>query len=210
MSNRVTATARAITEAGTEPDAQPSLDAGPDRRRHPRREQLTEAQAAEVEHVFTTHHRYIENVARQNAPTPDDVPDIVQQVGLQVCRGLWGFRGDADMRTWLYRVTVNVARDYYRSEAKYLMAVEVLTVHHSDQVVDPDDTAVENQRLDRLRSAVGRLRDTHRVAIERDLSNQSGHPLVQSVEKESTLKARRHKARRELRTMLADDPRFQN
>lgn len=79
---------------------------------HQRRAQLTPADQDRVAEVFQTHRRFLENVARQHAPSPDHVPDIVQAVGMKMCQSLNGFRGESELQTWLYRVTVNTARDH--------------------------------------------------------------------------------------------------
>lgn len=184
-----------------------------ERRHHQRRDRLTEADRRRVEDVFTTHRRYIEGVARQHAFDQDAVPDIVQSVGVQVCRGLNGFRGDSELRTWLYRVTVNVARDAYRMEARHQRAREAVKAGFIDRVIDPDQEAIGSARLNALRGAIDRLKPLHQRTIREHLSDQAGQGEVQTDQKrqtsETTLKHRRLKARVSLRAMLRDDPRFQ-
>jgi RNA polymerase sigma-70 factor, ECF subfamily len=53
--------------------------------------------------------------ARLGGPTVD-VEDAVQEVFLIVHRLLPGFRGDAKVTTWLYRITANVVRHRRRKE----------------------------------------------------------------------------------------------
>lgn len=171
-----------------------------ERREHPRRDQLTEAEAARVADVFTTHHRFLEHVARQHAPSPDHVPDIVQAVGIQVCRGLNSFRDEANLTTWLYRVTVNTARTYYRREKRHLLAVEAATNYPDpDTVLDPDDQLVEGRRRAALSEALDRMKPLHQQLIREELAGAG----VLSCRKSS-----RHRARRQLRQLLADDPRL--
>lgn len=189
-------------------------------RRQARPAQLTEAEAARVEDVFTTHRRFIENVARQHAPSDQDVPDIVQAVGLQLCRGLNGFRGTAQLRTWVYRVTVNAAHDHYRRERKFQRAVEAVTTEalaaddgtdwRGQSVIstDPDADAIAGERLVSVRTAIGGMRPIHRDALRDVIRNQSGAPPVQSCE-ERRRKSRVCRARNRLRALLANDPRFE-
>ena len=45
---------------------------------------------------------------------PEEARDLTQEVFLQAFRNIGGFRGDADLRTWLYRIAVNQARNRWR------------------------------------------------------------------------------------------------
>lgn len=168
---------------------------------HPRRDQLTESDQDRVAEVFQTHRRFLESVARQHAPSPDHVPDIVQSVGIKMCQSLNGFRGESELQTWLYRVTVNAARDIYRSErAQLLRPREALTTHRDPEpVLDPDDVVAGTERLGALQDAVDRLNPLHRELVMDILAE----PAVLDGRRKS-----RHLARRQLRQLLTDDPRL--
>lgn len=171
---------------------------------HPRRDSLTEADQARVADVFTTHQRFLENVARAHAPSPDHVPDIVQAVGVQICRGLNGFRGDAELRTWLYRVTVNTARTYSAGELRHRRRVEaVQATPEPEPYIDPDDQVQEVERREALHEAIDRLKPFHQDLMKNDLRNDLGGSIVQIGNKTS-----RHRARRQLRQLLDGDPRL--
>lgn len=174
---------------------------------HPRRDQLTEAEAARAADVFTTHQRFIENVVRRHAPTPDHVPDIVQAVAVKICRGLNGFRNESQLTTWLFRVTVNTARSYYRQERRHLRAVEAVTTRPvPEPFVDPDDQVIEAERAAALQDGIDQLKPFYRDVIQNDLKRVRNEFPGSTVELGS--KASRHRARRALRRHLADDPRL--
>ncbi|MCG8460364.1 MAG: RNA polymerase sigma factor [Holophagales bacterium] len=44
----------------------------------------------------------------------DDAEDVAQEVFLRAYRSLSRFRGDSELGTWLYRVTLNACRDHQR------------------------------------------------------------------------------------------------
>ncbi len=166
----------------------------------PRRDSLTEAEAARVADVFQAHHRFLENVARAHAPSPDHVPDIVQAVGVQICRGLNGFRAESELRTWLFRVTVNTARTYYRRERRHRLAVDALTATpEPEPYIDPDEQAQQSQRLDALADALDRMNPGRQQLIRDELAGA----VVERSRRSS-----RHRARRQLRQLLTDDPRL--
>jgi RNA polymerase sigma-70 factor (ECF subfamily) len=49
-------------------------------------------------------------LARGHVPSPSVAEEVVQDTWLAVLEGLDGFRGDASLRTWVYRILVNQAK----------------------------------------------------------------------------------------------------
>lgn len=189
---------------------------------------LTDAEATQVGEVFDAHARFIEAVARRHSRAPQDVPDIVQSVGVQMCRKLRGFRGDAGITTWLYRVTVNTAIDNWRLERRQLEKVrEALAATRPGEIrrssldrceqeprlaaLAPHDgpaappTQVEqllrDERADGLHQAIGRLRPFHAALMREELSRSSVLPSSKQW-------SSKHRARQRLREVLRADPRF--
>src|SRR6187455_1602062 len=48
----------------------------------------------------------------------DDARDVVQDAFLRAYRGLRGFKGEAKFSSWLYRITLNLCRDWIRRERR--------------------------------------------------------------------------------------------
>lgn len=175
------------------------MDERPD---HPKG--LSPTERARVAEVFVDHRQFVENVARQYAPGPQDVPDIVQAVGVQVCRSLAGFRGQCQLRTWLFRVTVNTARKHYHKErTEFRRPVEEMTTYGPSELVESDQDAhvQTGERLAALRAAVERLKPFYRQLIREELTGDG----VLTHRKSS-----RHRARQRLKALLAEDPRLGN
>jgi RNA polymerase sigma-70 factor (ECF subfamily) len=49
-------------------------------------------------------------LARQHVPTPSVAEEVVQETWLAVLQGLDRFRGEASLRTWVYRILLNQAK----------------------------------------------------------------------------------------------------
>jgi RNA polymerase sigma-70 factor (ECF subfamily) len=162
--------------------------------------QLTECEAHRVGEVLQSHHRLIEAVAARYAPSRDHVPDIIQEVGIKVCLGLGNFRGESQIRTWLYRITMNESINYWRREQRQARAVEAISKFPMDEpVIDPDEAVQRRERVAALREAIQRLRPKQREAMR----NQLQIPIVLSGSKATS-----NRARRTLRKLLTDDPRL--
>ena len=48
----------------------------------------------------------------------EDARDVVQEAFLRAYRGLKGFKGQAKFSSWLYRITLNLCRDWIRKERR--------------------------------------------------------------------------------------------
>ncbi|MFJ7935762.1 RNA polymerase sigma factor [Sporosarcina sp. NPDC096371] len=65
--------------------------------------------------LMKLHYRTVEKFAYQCGVQLDDVPDVTQEVFIKLHRFLHQFNQDR-FTTWLYKITLNTARDYYRKE----------------------------------------------------------------------------------------------
>lgn len=161
-----------------------------------------QTEAAQVEAVFLAHQRFIERVARLHAPHAQDVPDIVQSVAMKLCRRFRTFKGQSDIRTWLYRVTVNAARDFYAANQMKSERLQASfeEAGRQDQAVHYDDVLIEQDRFAALRAAVERLRHPAKQAILADFAAGT----VKRYEGPRFVEARRA-----LASELAGDPRVE-
>lgn len=79
-----------------------------------RAQQGDKAAYTELIHI---HHRTVEKFAFQCGVLVHDIPDVTQEVFVKLYRFLQQFQRDR-FTTWLYKITLNTARDYYRKEMK--------------------------------------------------------------------------------------------
>jgi RNA polymerase sigma-70 factor (ECF subfamily) len=86
-------------------ESQPNIDAAP-----PPRPSLT------LESVYREHAQDVARWAQRLGGPAIDVEDVVHEVFLVVHGQLAGFRGDAKVSTWLYRITENVVRHRRRRD----------------------------------------------------------------------------------------------
>src|SRR5262245_51346638 len=89
-----------------------------------------------AEQVFRDHAPRVYNLARRMLGNDADAEDVTQDVLLQVVRKLDTFRGEANLATWLHRVTVNAALAHRRKRA----------TREQREVPDPMDMFTENGR----------------------------------------------------------------
>jgi len=69
----------------------------------------------------------------------DDAEEITQEVFLRAFRSYAAFRRESDFFTWIYRITLNSARDYLKQRTKLPLVVAIEDLGYSlKQIIDPD------------------------------------------------------------------------
>jgi RNA polymerase sigma-70 factor (ECF subfamily) len=102
----------------------------------------------------------------------EDARDVVQEAFLRAFRGLRGFRGQAKFSSWLYRITLNLCRDWIRRErrAPVVQAPEgVDPIEMADERMAPTESVEDLVARREMSAAVARamaeLPEEQRVAI---------------------------------------------
>jgi RNA polymerase sigma-70 factor (ECF subfamily) len=65
-----------------------------------------------LERLFARYERPLFGLCRGTLGHTDDAEDAVQETFLRALRALPGFRGEASLRTWLFRIAIHVCLDW--------------------------------------------------------------------------------------------------
>lgn len=148
----------------------------------------------------------------------EEARDLTQETFLQAFRNIERFRGDADLRTWLYRIAVNQARNRWRWWKRRRrdrtisldapLSSDVETTFGST-LPDRNDSGPEQATLSRERESaiLAALRSLSRpyreVIVLRDIEGLSYEEVALSLEiSVGTVKSRLSRGRTELRRRL--------
>jgi RNA polymerase sigma-70 factor (ECF subfamily) len=71
----------------------------------------------EFESLISKNSKTIRNIARSYT-NMYDYEDLMQEILVQLWRSFGSFRGDSKFETWLYRIAINTAVSFQRSEIK--------------------------------------------------------------------------------------------
>jgi RNA polymerase sigma-70 factor (ECF subfamily) len=151
----------------------------------------------------------------------EDAEEITQDVLFKVYRKVDGFRGDAQLSSWIYRITFNAAMSrlrtarYQRAQAEDRRAAAAtdedgLMTPRTPDVADWSDMADERVLRTQLRQRVFRailaLPAIYRAPVMlRDIQGMSTEEASAMLKvKDQTLKSRLHRGRLILRKQLAD------
>ncbi len=160
--------------------------------------------------VFALLYRLTEN--------PEEAGDLTQETFLSALTAIKGFRGDAEIKTWLFRIAINHSRNRFRwwKRRKRDMTVSLdasigtteTRVHETiaDRSENPEESAMVRERERALTSALAELQDIFReVIVLCDIEGMSYDEISQSLGVNiGTVKSRIARGREELRKKLKD------
>jgi RNA polymerase sigma-70 factor, ECF subfamily len=155
--------------------------------------------------LYARHARTIAHFLRRLGVAPDALDDALQEVFLQAFRSLDGFRGEAAVRTWLYRLAVTQAR---RSRDKARFARRIRQLLALEITSEPcDEQSGQAERL--LQAALERLTALEREAfVLYELEGQSGAELAAIFGcPEATVYRRLHDARKKFQAFVESEAR---
>lgn len=155
-------------------------------------------------------HREVYTLCLRILRDPDDAAEAAQDTYVKAWRGLKGFRGDAQVSTWLYRIASNTAISKHRSRKRTRdyetrAGDEVLEQLRSD---DRSTEAAAEARLDLavVEAALVRLPEHYRtVILLRDVYGLSMEEVAARLKISVTAaKVRVHRGRKKLRELAFD------
>lgn len=158
--------------------------------------------------LVVRHRRSIYRLCYRFVASHADATDLTQDVFLRAFCAIGGFKGEASVATWLYRIAVNLSLNKVGARAPRTEPVEEWNLPPS---AEPDAMSrmLTSERAARVRAAIARLPKTQRATlvlrVYQDLSHQEiADVLGSSV---SAVKTNFFHALRNLRRLLEKDTR---
>jgi len=68
------------------------------------------------ESIYLAHSALVYNVALQYMQNKEDAEEITQDVFVKVYKKQDSFKGEAALKTWIYRITINTSLDYIKAK----------------------------------------------------------------------------------------------
>lgn len=148
----------------------------------------------------------------------EEAGDLTQETFMSALTAIKGFRGDAGLRTWLFRIAINHSRNRFRWWKRRKRDVTVSIdaeignserkVHETlaDKGRSPEEAAISNERENALAGALNELPEIFREAIVLcDIEGLSYEEISVSLGVNiGTVKSRIARGREDLRRKLRD------
>ena len=162
---------------------------------------------AAFERIIALHERRIARTAWRLLHRAEDVQDAAQEVYLRFYKSLRGFDERRELAPWLYRITVNVCRDFNRRGGKNpVLSLDTLAsdgarIEAVDPGASPYEQAAQRQQQLLIAEALRALPEKERAAIVlRDLEGLSTREVAKVLgSTETTVRSQICRARLKLR-----------
>ena len=164
--------------------------------------------------LVAEHQRIVVQLASNLLGDREEALDLSQEVFLRVFRTIHRFRGQSSLRTWIYRIAVNQARNRHRFWRRRHRADQISLDQHVATHGDvfsglgptPERVLAQKELAERLRVALNRLPFDQRTAIVlREVDGLSYEEIAYSLQLAvGTVKSRLTRARQALRAELRD------
>jgi RNA polymerase sigma-70 factor, ECF subfamily len=180
-------------------------------------ERLRRGEAAAFEQLVTERSGDIYAMLYRLTADAEEARDLTQETFLRAFQSISRFRGDADLKTWIYRIAINQARNRWRWWRRRRRDVTVsldgdggpnerplIAGLRNEDAPDPEQTTLAHERKEHLREALSELRRSYREAvILRDVQGFSYEEIARTLEISiGTVKSRISRGRLELRRRL--------
>jgi RNA polymerase sigma-70 factor, ECF subfamily len=178
-------------------------------------QRCAEGDEAACADLVTEHQRMVVQLAMNLLGDRDEALDLSQEVFLRVFRTIQRFRGQSSLRTWIYRIAVNQARNRHRFWRRRHRADQVSLDQHiaahgefrSSGELTPDRMLAQKELAERLQHALDHLPFDQRTAIVlREIDGLSYEEIAYSLGVAvGTVKSRLTRARQALRLELREE-----
>jgi RNA polymerase sigma-70 factor (ECF subfamily) len=179
-------------------------------------ERLTRGEAAAFEELVAERSGEIYGLLFRLTENSEEARDLTQETFLRAFQSIGRFRGEADLRTWIYRIAINQARNrwrWWRRRHKDSTVSLDATQGQSNQTVNstlaessdnPEQQTLAHERESALRSALQQVGRAYReTVVLRDIEGFTYEEIATTLGiNVGTVKSRLARGRQELKRKL--------
>ena len=179
-------------------------------------ERLKRGEGAAFEQLVTERSPEIYGLLFRLTENSEEARDLTQETFLRAFQSIGRFRGEADLRTWIYRIAINQARNRWRwwrrrrrdstvsLDATQGQSNQTLIATLAESSENPEQQTLAHERELALRSALQRVGRAYReTVILRDIEGFSYEEIATALAiNVGTVKSRLARGREELRRKL--------
>ena len=177
-------------------------------------ERLKRGDAAAFETLVNERSGEIFGLLYRLTENAEEARDLTQETFLRAFQSIIHFRGESDLRTWIYRIAINQARNRWRWWRRRRREVTVsidapeigggrlglVATLKANTVRDPEQDALLSERERALKKALSSLKQVYReTVILRDIEGFAYEEIASTLEiSVGTVKSRLARGRQEL------------
>ena len=134
-----------------------------------------------------------------------DAEDITQEACIKLARGISGYKGDSKFTSWLYRLVINTAKDWYKSQNRHPDGAELIESFAAEDT-KPDEKIYAGQVWEQVHKLPEAEKESLLLVMGQGLSHKEAAKI--SGVKESTISWRIHEARKKLQAIFGKEQNY--
>lgn len=159
---------------------------------------------ADLDELIERHLGRVRNLAYRVVLCTTTADDITQDVFIKVMLNAHTYRGQASFSTWLYRITINTAKEYLRKQSHVKKLLDSNQATNDRQNEQPDQSAMHAEMVTEIKQALAKLSVKLRTAIVLTAMEDLSMKEAAAIEgcSTATMHWRIHQARKQLKQLL--------
>lgn len=148
------------------------------------------------------HTGIIYKISKMYMDNQSDREDLFQEITYQVWKAYSTFRGDSEFSTWLYRIALNTAIMFLRSE-KRRSFITTNDVFSDYRIKNEEYDDEKEEKLSKMYSAINKLNPIDKAFIFYYLENFSGKQIAEQMGiSEGNVRVKMNRAKNKLKELL--------
>ncbi len=131
------------------------------------------------------HQRHVYQLCYRFVGNHEDASDLAQDVFIRAYRGLRGFKGQASLGTWLYRIGVNVCLNKVGTKTPKPEALDPLLAASDERIQShaesASDALLRGERAAQVREAIARLPKKQRTTLVLRVYHELPHEEIAAI-----------------------------
>ncbi len=118
-----------------------------------------------IDDLMNVHSRKVYLLAYSYVKDKGLAEDIAQEVFIKCYKSLHHFRGDSQITSWIYRITVNTAKDFLRSKSFNILKYPKIFFENITKTESPEDVVIQQEQREAVLQTVLGLSTKYREVI---------------------------------------------
>jgi RNA polymerase sigma-70 factor, ECF subfamily len=154
-------------------------------------------------HLIEKYYHFVYNLSFKWCRIKEDAEEITQEVFIKLSRKLITFNHNSSFRTWLYRITINTAKDYSRKNCTKRTYESAFSEEQSDE--NAGASSPESVNANRVYDALDKLPAKQKAAMMLVFAEGMNHKKAAEILNcsETTVSWRIHQGRKRLNKILS-------
>jgi len=157
-----------------------------------------------LELLFEKHYLNVYRLSYRWCGVRENAQDITQDVFVKLVQKLHTFNWKASFKTWLYRITINTAKDYHRKNTrKYTVESSFDDNQYPDNPQTQEDRIAAKQLYKMIQQLPEKQKESILLVFAEGLSHKAAARVLGCME--TTVSWRIFQARKKLRVVMASE-----